>query len=220
MSSCGTVVDTRGVVNRRPRRETRVAHDPSKSPVNQSAPQLTNVQAIMDLERRTREKRSILDRLTDAVSTLASSPAFIAVHVVWFAAWIGVNSIGGAAFDRYPFNLLTLVVSLEAIVLTGFVLMAQSRMTQEADKRAHLDLQINLLAEQELTAILTLQCRLAERAGIDVSDVDPRLEQLRTRTDVQQLAATIATEMASTSPPEDHDGPNRSNRVQEITYAD
>ncbi len=220
MSSCGTVVDTRGVVNRRPRRETRVAHDPGKSPVNQSAPQLTNVQAIMDLERRTRDKRSILDRLTDAVSTLASSPAFIAVHVVWFAAWIGVNSIGGAAFDRYPFNLLTLVVSLEAIVLTGFVLMAQSRMTQEADKRAHLDLQINLLAEQELTAILTLQCRLAERAGIDVSDVDPRLEQLRTRTDVQQLAATIATEMASTSPPEDHDGPNRSNRIQEITYAD
>jgi uncharacterized membrane protein len=174
----------------------------------------------MDLERQTREKRSHLDRVTDAVSGLASSPAFIVVHILWFAGWIGVNSIGGATFDRYPFNLLTLVVSLEAIVLTGFVLMAQSRMTQEADKRAHLDLQINLLAEQELTAILTLQCRLAERAGIDVSDVDPRLDQLRTHTDVQQLAATIATEMASTSPPTDHHAPDTSDRVEETTYAD
>src|SRR4029077_15836633 len=125
----------------------------------------------------------------------------IVAHVLWFAVWVGVNSLGRATFDRYPFNLLTLAVSLEAIVLTGFVLMAQSRMTREADKRAHLDLQINLLAEPELTAILKMQCLLAERIGIDVTGVDPRLEQLRTRTDVQQLAATIATEMASTEPP-------------------
>jgi uncharacterized membrane protein len=216
----GTVVDTWGGVPPPAPRETRPARDDGAEPsMNPSAPHLTNVQAIMDLERRTRAKRSTLDRVTDAVSALASSPAFIAVHVVWFAVWIGVNSIGRATFDRYPFNLLTLVVSLEAIVLTGFVLMAQSRMTREADKRAHLDLQINLLAEQELTAILTLQCRLAERAGIDVSDVDPRLEQLQTRTDVQQLAATIATEMASTSQ-DDPDGPNSSNRTTEVTYAD
>ena len=151
----------------------------------------------MGLERDTRDRRSVLERVTDAVSGLASSPTFIVAHVLWFAVWVGINSLGRATFDRYPFNLLTLAVSLEAIVLTGFVLMAQSRMTQQADKRAHLDLQINLLAEQELTAILKLQCLLAERAGIDVTGVDPWLNQLRSRTDVQQLAATIATEMAS-----------------------
>jgi uncharacterized membrane protein len=166
-----------------------------------STPQLTNIQTIMSLERETRDGRSILERLIDGVSGLASSPVFIAAHVLWFAVWMGVNTLGHATFDRYPFSLLTLAVSLEAIVLTGFVLMAQRHMTRQADKRAHLDLQINLLAEQELTAILKMQCLLAERAGIDVTGVDPRLEQLRTHTDVQQLAATIATEMASTEPP-------------------
>jgi uncharacterized membrane protein len=160
-------------------------------------PELTNIHAVMDLERETREKRSRLDRLTDVVSNLASSPTFIVVHLLWFGFWIGFNAFGGATFDRYPFNLLTLVVSLEAIVLTGFVLMAQSRMTQQADRRAHLDLQVNLLAEQELTAILKVQCALAERAGVDLTGIDPRLDQLRRRTDVQRLAAALDTELAS-----------------------
>jgi uncharacterized membrane protein len=116
--------------------------------------------------------------------------------LVWFGAWIGANA-GRPSFDPYPFTLLTLAVSLEAIVLTGFVLMAQSRMTQAADKRAHLDLQINLLAEQELTVILRVQCLLAERAGIDIASIDPRLEQLRTHTDVPRLTATLNAELAS-----------------------
>ncbi len=174
----------------------------SRNSTTASTPQLTNIQAIIGLERENRVRRSVLERVTDGVSRVASSPAFVAGHVVWFTAWIGLNVSGYAAFDRYPFNLLTLAVSLEAIVLTGFVLMAQSHLTRQADSRAHLDLQINLLAEQELTAILKLQCLLAERAGIDVTGVDPRLEQLRTHTDVQQLAATIATEMAATEPPD------------------
>jgi uncharacterized membrane protein len=160
-------------------------------------PELRNIQAIVGLERDLRDRRSLLDRIADSVGRLAGSPAFIVAHLLWFAAWIGVNTLGRATFDRYPFNLLTLSVSLEAIVLTGFVLMAQGRMTQQADKRAHLDLQINLLAEQELTAILKMQCLLAERAGIDITGIDPRLDQLRSQTDVQRLAATIETEMAS-----------------------
>jgi uncharacterized membrane protein len=159
-------------------------------------PEVKNIQAIMGLERETRERRSALSRCADSITALATSPAFIVVHVTWFAVWIGVNALGRTVFDPYPFSLLTLTVSLEAILLTCFVLMAQHRMTLTADHRAHLDLQINLLAEQELTAILTLQCLLAERAGIDVSSVE-RLEQLRTRTDVHRLAATIARELAA-----------------------
>jgi uncharacterized membrane protein len=163
-------------------------------------PELRNIQAIVGLERDVRDRRSLLERITDRVSGLAGSPAFIVAHLLWFAAWVGVNTLGRATFDRYPFNLLTLAVSLEAIVLTGFVLMAQGRMTRLAEKRAHLDLQINLLAEQELTAILKMQCLLAERAGIDITGIDPRLDQLRSHTDVQRLAATIDTEMDATEP--------------------
>ena len=155
------------------------------------------MQTIMGLQRETRRNRTPLDRLTDIISDVATSPWFIVAHVLWFASWIGSNTIGGAQFDRYPFNLLTLAVSLEAIVLTGFVLMAQARMTQQADKRAHLDLQINLLAEQELTAILKVVCSLAERAGVGVASVEPHIDSLRHRTDVQDLAETIETEMAN-----------------------
>ncbi len=152
----------------------------------------------MELERASRDNRSYVERVTDVVSSVAGSPTFIVAHVLWFGFWIGGNTIGGLRFDRYPFNLLTLAVSLEAIVLTGFVLMAQAHMTQQADKRAHLDLQVNLLAEQELTAILRVQCLLAERAGIDIAKIDPRIEALRNRTNVQRLADAIDTGMAST----------------------
>ena len=165
--------------------------------ISATPPEIKNIQAIMDMERENRDARSPLDRLTDGVSALAASPTFIVSHVAWFLLWIVANTIGRARFDPYPFNLLTLAVSLEAIVLTSFVLMAQSRMTQQADRRAHLDLQINLLAEQELTAILRLQCQIAEHAGLDVSAVEPRLDQLRSHTNVPRLAAALTTELAS-----------------------
>lgn len=178
----------------------------SRASTPPTAPELRNIQAIIKLERETRRRRSSLERVTDAVSGLASSPAFVTLHLVWFTLWLGFNSLGRATFDRYPFSLLTLAVSLEAIVLTGFVLMAQSRMTQQADRRAHLDLQINLLAEQELTAILRVQSALAERAGIDLTGVDPRLDQLRHQTDVQRLAETLDLELAAVEAPGGHAG--------------
>jgi uncharacterized membrane protein/uncharacterized protein YjbJ (UPF0337 family) len=167
-------------------------------------PARSNVQTIIDLERATLESRTTLARMTDTVSAVASSPAFIVLHLVWFAGWIGVNLTHHAVFDPFPFNLLSLVVSLEAIVLTGFVLMAQSRMTLQAEKRAHLDLQINLLAEQELTAILRLQCLLAEHAGIDVASADSRLEQFVAQMDVRTLSDALDEELAAMSSPAAH----------------
>lgn len=100
----------------------------------------------------------------------------------------------------FPFNLLTLVVSLEAIVLIGFVLMSQNRLTQVADRRAHLDLQVNLLAEQELTAILKVVCLIAEKTGVTVKG-DPDLIKLLARTDVKVLAEELTREMATVDAP-------------------
>jgi uncharacterized membrane protein len=155
-----------------------------------------NIQAIIDLEREAFQARSLFDRVTDHVSAWASSAVFIVAHVVWFVVWIVVNNRRAMAFDPYPYSLLTLAVSLEAIVLTGFVLMAQDRMTQQADRRARLDLQVNLLAEQELTAILRMLSLLATRAGIDVSKSDPQLDQFLTQTDVRQMAEELDNELA------------------------
>ena len=154
-----------------------------------------NIRTIMQIERDVRRERGPVDLLTDRIAAAAGSPAFILFHVIWFAAWVGVNVFGHSRFDPYPFNLLTLAVSLEAIVLTGFVLIAQNRMTQLADKRAHLDLQVNLLAEEELTAILKVVCLIATKNGIDVDRCDPRLNDLLGKTDVKGLADALSKEL-------------------------
>ena len=111
-------------------------------------PAARNIETIAALEREALHDRSRLDRLTDAVTAAAGSPLFIIAHAIWFATWIAVNVMGAHPFDPYPFGLLMLAVSLEAIFLSAAVLMTQNRMQRQADKRAHLDLQVNLLAEQ------------------------------------------------------------------------
>src|SRR5437764_15294784 len=103
-------------------------------------PLLKNVHAVADLERQAFHQRTRGERLIDAVTQSAGSPVFIVAHAAWFAAWVFVNR-GPAGFDPFPFSLLNVLVSLEAIFLTSFVLMTQNRMTHQADKRAHLDLQ-------------------------------------------------------------------------------
>jgi Protein of unknown function (DUF1003) len=108
-----------------------------------------------------------------------------------------LNALFGRTFDPYPFSLLTLLVSLEAILLTGFVLISQDRMTKRADRRAHLDLQVNLLAEQELTAILRVVCLIAEKTGLELEGCDPNLDQLLGRTDVRALNDELTKEMAT-----------------------
>jgi uncharacterized membrane protein len=91
---------------------------------------------------------------------------------VWFAAWIVINGgvvRGIAPFDPFPFSLLTMVVSLEAIFLSIWILISQNQMSRQADRREHLDLQINLLAEQESTATLRIVNRIAEHLGVDLA---------------------------------------------------
>lgn len=166
-----------------------------------------NIRTVVELEHETFDRRSRRERVTDAVSATASSPVFVVAHVAWFAIWIGFNMIAKAPFDRFPYNLLTLAVSLEAIVLTGFVLMAQNRMTLQADKRAHLDLQVNLLAEQKLTAILRMLALLGEHAGIDLGSCDPGFEQFRSRTNIRQLAAELDAQLGSVAPTSAGDPP-------------
>ena len=85
---------------------------------------------------------------------------------------------GVKAFDPYPFGLLTMVVSLEAIFLTIMVLISQNRMTMQADRRAHLDLQVNLLAEQEATAMVRMLERITLHLGLPVEgDTDTLAHQ-------------------------------------------
>ena len=89
-------------------------------------PELKNIRKVLRLERESQGHLTLLDRLTQRISRHATGAAFIVIHVVWFVLWIAWNSQRGLPFDPSPFNLLNLAVSLEAIVLTAFVLRAQT----------------------------------------------------------------------------------------------
>jgi uncharacterized membrane protein len=160
-----------------------------------------NIQKIAALERESLLQRSAADRLSSAVTRFTGSTSFAIVHALFFAGWLVANSSAVThrpPFDPYPFSFLTLVVSLEAIFLSVFVLMSQNQMTRQADKRAHLDLQIDMLAEQELTVMLYMLRRLCEKERIELSDPwARRLDCLLKDTDVQQMAANLDADLPS-----------------------
>jgi uncharacterized membrane protein len=145
---------------------------------------------MVELAREAHDDRTAIDRLTDAVAHVAGSTSFIVLHAIWFAAWIVLNTTR-VAFDPFPYSLLNLVVALEAVFLTSVVLMTQNHMTRLADRRAHLDLQVNLLAEQELTAMLHMLHGLCTHAGVHVAIRDERVQQLLTETDIRQIAVAL-----------------------------
>jgi uncharacterized membrane protein len=155
-----------------------------------------NVQAVVDLERKALDERTHTNRFSEIATKMASSGAFIVVHVLIFAGWLIVNTTR-FAFDRNPFNLLNLILAFEAIVLTSIVLNAQTELRRISERRAHLDLQVNILAEQELTAILGLVNQLCDRLGVDKKS-NPTMEQLSKDTDVRSIATAIEKKLEET----------------------
>lgn len=163
-----------------------------KQPQESQDPAERNVRVLATLEHSDREQRGIIERVVDRLGVWAGYPSFALVHALWFGLWLSYNAWSPEPFDPYPFDLLTLVVSLEAILLTSFVLSAQARMTTEADRRAKLDLQIDMLAEQELTAILRSLKAIADHSGVDLRTVVPDLSELTSDTRIDRLAKHLA----------------------------
>ena len=110
------------------------------------------------------------------------------LHALVFGLWIGINLgwlRGVPKFDPFPFPLLGQTVSVEAIFLSTFVLMKQNRMSRREDLRAHLDLQINLLSEREMTMMLQILQRITARLGVPLSSRE--LEELSEITSVEAV---------------------------------
>ena len=152
-----------------------------------------NIEKIMELEKGAVLKRSRVEQIADKVTAFAGSTPFIMLHIIWFGGWILINSgfiLGIVPFDPFPFSFLTLVVSLEAIFLTLLVLMSQNQMTKEADKRSHLDLQINMLNEQETTVNLRMLQKIARHLGMK-EDMEDSLKDLCEETDVNHVAEKL-----------------------------
>jgi len=165
-----------------------------------------NVRAISAWEQSALHSRSRAEQLGDWITATAASGPVLLAHVVWFALWAVVNTgllPGVRPFDRFPFPFLTMTVSLEAIFLALFVLASQNRLAKQSDKRAHLDLQIDLLAEREMTAVLRLLLDIAAHLKVPDTVTPDQIRDLVKRTDIHELTAKL-DEMDETaeSPPE------------------
>jgi uncharacterized membrane protein len=158
-------------------------------------PTRRNVELIARLEQEALARRGLMDRIVDAISGFCGTTAFVWIHVLWFTAWVVANVAPGLRhFDPFPFQFLTLVVSLEAILLSTFILISQNRQGLIAERRNQLDLQINLLAEQENTKTLVLLARIARKLGVDECD-SPDLRLLEEEVQPELLASQIEEAM-------------------------
>jgi uncharacterized membrane protein len=150
----------------------------------------SNVLKVIELEKKQKESRTFGERISEWIALFAGSMFFVYIHVVWFGGWILANTVAPIEpFDPFPFTFLTLVVSLEAIFLSTFILISQNHETRLTNRRNHLDLQINLLAEQENTKTLELLEAIAKKVGVDLTDesIEALLEPAEPETLLKQI---------------------------------
>jgi uncharacterized membrane protein len=132
-----------------------------------------NREIIKSLKSQQDEKRSLAEKVADFLTSTFGTMGFLILNILWFATWIVIN-IGLIPniepFDPFPFGLLTMIVSLEAIVLAIIVLISQNRSAKIADLREEVDLQVDMLTEREITKLLELVSALARKQGIELSE--------------------------------------------------
>jgi uncharacterized membrane protein len=138
-----------------------------------------NIRALLEQRQEQQGSRSRQERIADAVTRFTGSMRFVYIHLLLFGSWIVTNLGWLPGVPRFDpsFVVLAMVASVEAIFLSTFVLISQNRMSALADKRADLDLQVSLLAEHEITRLISLVTAMAERMGLDQAH-DPELSEL------------------------------------------
>jgi uncharacterized membrane protein len=150
-----------------------------------------NVHAMRQLEDAAMAQRTRADRVASVIARFCGSMSFVLLHVAFFAVWLGYNLVPAFhPFDPYPFTFLTLVVSLEAIFLSTFILISQNYDMRISERRNQLDLQINLLSEQENTKMLQMLDRISRKLGCD-DEVDPQISALEEATRPESLVEQI-----------------------------
>src|SRR4026207_1537736 len=151
-----------------------------------------NIRTIIHLRTKAARERGLQSRIADAITSFSGRMIFAYVHIVWFGAWILINTgrLGMRVFDPFPYGLLTMVVSLEAIFLATFVLISQNRLGEETERRADLALHIGLLTEHELTRVLQMLDVIQDRLGI-VDHENSELADLEMETKPEDVLAEI-----------------------------
>jgi len=139
-------------------------------------------------------KRTHTEKLGDRIAAFIGSLTYVALHVVFCAVWILWNTLPAASlphFDPAPFPLLDMVFAFEAILVASFILMRQSRMSRRAEERDQLMLQVLLLSEREITAVLGMERRIAEHMGLKEIAQDQEISELSQQTSIDEVAQII-----------------------------
>lgn len=153
----------------------------------------SNRRIVKTLEARANRSKSISEKVADMLTAQFGTMWFLLFNAIFFVSWLIVNQgliPGLPQFDPFPYGLLTTIVSLEAIFLAIIVLISQNRAARIADLREEIDLQINIIAEEEITKTVSLLVMLLKKNGIDVSH-DPDVQMMIQPTDTQRIEKSI-----------------------------
>ncbi len=159
-------------------------------------------QFFKSFEAKSLKSRSLLTQISDDLTSAFSSPTFLVLNAVFFFVWITANLgllPGIAPFDPYPFGFLTMVVSLEAIFLSIFILVSQNRSSVVDTIREEVHLRVNLIAEEEITKILEILSEMRLEMGIKKED--PQLNEMLERMDTAYIERSIVDQMSKANKP-------------------
>ena len=160
-----------------------------------------HIETIAKHEQEFLAKRTLSERVADRVASFAGSMVFVLVHVLVFLFWVAVNTLplGVRHFDPHPFPLLGTIVALEAILLASFILMRQALVAKRSDERDHLMLQLLLLTEKEVSAVVRMNQGIADYIGLKEVSRDREIEQLGRPTPIDAIAETIQEKLSADS---------------------
>ena len=153
-----------------------------------------NIDAIAKLEHDALGRRTLTERVSDVIMKAVGNIWFLLAQLILICGWgvVNLHLIPGVkAFDPFPFGILALIVSFESVFLTIFVLISQSRMAHQSERRSHLDLQVGMLSEQELTTILQMLQKLCQHLGMNVEASKQEVQSFSKTTDVHKLASEL-----------------------------
>jgi uncharacterized membrane protein len=152
---------------------------------------------IKSFKAKENAKRSPAEKFADLLTAHFGTVTFLAINALWFLTWIVINTNlipGIKAFDPFPFGLLTMVVSLEAIFLAIIVLISQNREARIAELREEIELQLNTMSEGEVTKLIKMMAILLEKQGVNVED-DPELKRMLKPFDSEVVEKEIQNEL-------------------------
>jgi uncharacterized membrane protein len=164
-------------------------------------PTARNIEAIAKLEHDALGRRTFTERISDAITRLVGNVGFLAGNLALIIGWglLNLRIIPGfKPFDPFPFGVLALIISSESVFLTIFVLISQGRLSRQSEQRSHLDLQVGMLSEQELTTILQMLQKLCQHLGVDVDASKQEIQSFSKTTDVHKLASELADKLPET----------------------